>query len=426
VKDNLNLTLSQKIIAKASGIVNPQINTIVTCKIDLALMHDSSGPRRIASRMKELGVKVWNPEKIVLVSDHFVPATDVESAQILALTRNWADENKLSHFYDMQGICHVILPEKGHLKPGMFAVGGDSHSPSGGAFGCFMVGIGATEMAGVLATGEIWIKVPETIQINWHGKLKTGLSAKDMMLFLCRQHGMNNNYKVFEFAGSTITKMSQLDRMVLCNMSAELGGKTGIIAPDKKTIESIKRHGGVFTGDIKYWQSDSNATFAQQYYYDAEKLEPQVAAPHSPENSANASSYSKQKINQAYIGACTGAKLNDLKMAARVLKNQKVAKGIRLYIAPASLETTRNAINDGTMKILTDAGATLLPTGCGACAGMGAGILADNEVCISSTSRNFKGRMGSNNSQVFLASPFTVAASAIKGEICDPREFLEG
>lgn len=417
-------TLAQKIIAKASGKTQVQPGEIVTCQLDMVLMHDSSGPRRVKSRLEELGAKVFDPNKVVLVSDHFVPATDPESAEILALTRRWADDNKIAHFYDMQGICHVMLPQQGHLHPGMFLVGGDSHSPTGGAFGTFMVGIGATEMTGALATGEIWIKVPETIRINWEGDLPQGCSAKDIMLFLCAKLGMNNNYKVMEFGGSTIRNMSMYERMVLCNMSAELGGKTGIIEADQTTVDWINNTGQQAADDALNWQSDDNCHYEAVYNFNASELVPQVAAPHSPDNTHPIDTFNNVKIHQAYIGACTGAKLSDLKMAAEVLKGNKVAAGTRLLIAPASAKTTEMAAKDGTLATLTEAGAILLPTGCGACAGMGAGAIANGENCISSTSRNFKGRMGSPDSNVYLGSPYTVAACAIAGEIADPRQYL--
>lgn len=417
-------TISQKIIAQACGKPHVSPGEIVTCNLDLVLMHDSSGPRRVKSRLEELGASVFDPNKVVLVSDHFVPATDPESAEILALTRRWADDNQIAHFYDMQGICHVMLPQQGHLKPGMFCVGGDSHSPTGGAFGTFMVGIGATEMTGALATGEIWIKVPESVRINWSGQLQHGCSAKDIMLFLCGKLGMNNNYKVMEFGGDTVQSMSMFERMVLCNMSAELGGKTGIIEPDQTTLDWIAKTGQAIPENALSWKSDNDAHYIEQYNFLASELAPQVAAPHSPENTHPVTEFEPTRIHQAYIGACTGAKTSDLKMAAEVLKGQKVAKGTRLLIAPASAKTTERAAKDGTLATLTEAGAIILPTGCGACAGMGAGAIANGENCISSTSRNFKGRMGSPNSNVFLASPYTVAASAVTGEIADPRQFL--
>ncbi|GLP96271.1 3-isopropylmalate dehydratase large subunit [Paraferrimonas sedimenticola] len=417
-------TLAQKIIAKACGKSQVRPDEIVTCAVDLALMHDSSGPRRVKSRLEELGAKVFDPSKVVLVSDHFVPATDPESAEILALTRRWANDNQIAHFYDMQGICHVMLPQQGHLKPGMFLVGGDSHSPTGGAFGTFMVGIGATEMTGVLATGEIWVKVPQTVRLNWEGQLQHGVSAKDMMLFLCAKLGMNNNYKVMEYAGSTVAEMSMYERMVLCNMSAELGAKTGIIEADATTLEWIRNTGQNIDDSQLSWRSDEGAQYEAVHNFDASQLSPQVAAPHSPENTHSVDNFEQVKVHQAYIGACTGAKLSDLKMAAEVLKGKKVAAGTRLLIAPASAKTTEVAAKDGTLATLTEAGAILLPTGCGACAGMGAGAIAKGENCLSSTSRNFKGRMGSPDSNVYLGSPYTVAASAVTGIITDPRELL--
>lgn len=419
-----NRTLAQKIIARACQRDTVEPGEIVTCKVDLVLMHDSSGPRRVKSRLEALGARVFDPSKVVLVSDHFVPATDAESAEILALTRRWAKEQQIGHFYDMQGICHMMLPQQGHLQPGMFLVGGDSHSPTGGAFGTFMVGIGATEMTGVLATGEIWIKVPHTIRINWDGQLQPGCSAKDIMLFLCARLGMNNNYKVMEFGGSTVSAMSMYERMVLCNMSAELGGKTGIIAADNTTLDWIRQTGQPVAADALSWHSDAAANYEAVHHFDASTLVPQIAAPHSPENTHPVTAFDHVPIHQAYIGACTGAKLSDLHMAAAVLKGRKVNPGTRLLIAPASLKTTNAATKDGTLEILTEAGAILLPTGCGACAGMGAGAIANGENCLSSTSRNFKGRMGSADSNVYLGSPYSVAAAAVTGEITDPRQFL--
>ncbi|MCC5825082.1 3-isopropylmalate dehydratase large subunit [Alkalimonas sp.] len=421
---NAPQTLAQKIIARASRQPRVEPGQIVTCQVDLVLMHDSSGPRRVKSRLEALGAKVFDPSKVVLVSDHFVPATDPESAEILALTRRWAQEQQIAHFYDMQGICHVMLPQQGHLQPGMFLVGGDSHSPTGGAFGTFMVGIGATEMTGVLATGEIWIKVPQTIRINWQGQLQKGCSAKDIMLFLCARLGMNNNYKVMEFGGSTVDAMSMYERMVLCNMSAELGGKTGIIAADQTTTDWIRQTGQPVAADALSWHSDADAPYEAVHTFDASTLIPQIAAPHSPENTHPVTEFDQVPVHQAYIGACTGAKLSDLHMAAEVLKGRKVQPGTRLLIAPASLKTTEAAAKDGTLATLTEAGAILLPTGCGACAGMGAGAIANGENCLSSTSRNFKGRMGSPESNVYLGSPYSVAAAAVTGYITDPRQFL--
>ena len=420
----MSQTLTQKIIANAAGRQMVNTGEIVTCRVDLAMIHDSGGPRRVQPILERLGVGVWDPQKVVLVSDHYVPAVDAETAEILDLTRKFAAEQKIANFYDMQGICHVVLPERGHLKPGMFVVGGDSHSPTGGAFGCFMFGIGATDMAGVLATGETWVRVPETIRIELTGQIPIGVSAKDIMLVLCARLGMDGgDYQVIEYAGDTIGQISMSERMTLCNMAAELGAQTGLISADKTTEKYIRDAGGN-PGDIEMWQNDEGAPVRVNHHIDVAALPPQVALPHSPANSVPVTDAVRTKINQAYIGACTGAKLVDLHMAASVLKDRKVAAGVRLMVAPAAQRVTEDAAADGTLAILTAAGAIMLASGCGACAGYGAGVLADREVCIASTARNFKGRMGATTAEVYLGNPYTVAASALKGEICDPREYL--
>ena len=420
----MDQTIAQKIIAHAAGRDTVSPGEIVTCAVDLAMIHDSGGPRRVQPILEKLGVDVWDPEKVVLISDHYVPAVDAESARILDVTRKFAVEQDLPHFYDMQGICHVVLPERGHLKPGMFVVGGDSHSPTGGAFGCFMFGIGATDMAGVLATGETWVRVPETIRIDVTGVMPAGVSAKDIMLALCARLGMDGgDYQVVEYAGETISSLPMPERMTLCNMAAELGAQTGLIAGDETTAAFI-RNAGSDPGDFGKWQNDPDAPVRETHTIDIAALGPQVAAPHSPANAAAVAETAGTKIDQAYIGACTGAKLVDLQMAASVLKDQQVAPRTRLLIAPASQKDLAAAAADGTLETLTAAGAIMMPSGCGACAGYGAGVLADNEVCITSTARNFQGRMGATTSQVYLANPYTVAAAAVAGEITDPREFL--
>ncbi len=419
-------TLAEKIIARAAGRQHVCPGEIVTCSVDLAMMHDSGGPRRVKPMLERLGVKVWDADRVVVVSDHFVPAVDVHSAEILNLTREWVAAQGIKNFYDMQGICHVVLPERGHLLPGMFVVGGDSHSPTGGAFGCFMFGVGATDMGAILATGETWIKVPETISINWSGKMPRGVCAKDIMLKLCASLGMNGgDYQVIQYSGEVISSFDMQERMTLCNMAAELGAQTGIIAADETTIDFIENVTGA-RPDAQIGQGDEEACYQKVLKFDAGELTPQVAAPHSPANAASVDEHSGTKITQAYIGACTGAKLNDLRMAAQILAGHRVAPDIRLLVAPASLREMAQATQDGTLSILLEAGAILLPSGCGACAGYGAGVLADDDVCIASTARNFQGRMGSTSSRVYLGSPYTVAASAIAGEIRDPRDFLDG
>ena len=417
-------TLTQKILARAAGQPQVSAGEIVTCRVDLALLLDSGGPRRIWPRLKELGVGVWDADRIVLCSDHFTPAVDAESAAILQLTREFARHFGIQRFFDMRGIGHVLLAEQGLLAPGMFAVGGDSHSSMGGAFGCFMAGFGAIEMTGVMVTGEIWIQVPETLRVNWSGRFARGVVAKDIVLFLCRTLGMENGGRVLEYGGETVRNMSIWERMVLTNMAAELGAETGLVEADDVTLAALRTAGRVPAADALDWRSDPDASYAAIHDFSATDLPPQIAAPHSPANSGPVGTFDTVRIDQAYIGACVGAKLSDLRMVAEVLKNRSVARGTRLLVAPASTQAMTEAAADGTLATLTAAGAYILPTGCGACAALGAGVLAENEVCISSTNRNFRGRMGANSAQVYLASPYTVAASAVAGRIADPREFL--
>jgi 3-isopropylmalate/(R)-2-methylmalate dehydratase large subunit len=421
LKARHGLTLAQKILARASGLEKVVPGDIITVNVDLAMAHDSSGPRRWQPQLDKLGAKLWDPSKIVIVSDHYVPAVDAESAAILKLTREFAAAHKIDRFFDMQGICHTILPENGLLRPGIFVAGGDSHTPHAGAFGCYAAGFGATDMIGIVVTGKTWTIVPETIRIDIDGALGPFVSAKDVMLLLCRDLGMDNAFKAIEYGGTGVASMSMAERMVLSNMTAELGGEAGLIAPDETTLAHIQAHGGDVGPDPLQWQADRDAYYERTVQIDAASLPPFVAAPHSPANSAPVDEHAGIAIHQAYIGACVGAKIEDLRMAAEVLRGHKVARGTRLLIAPSSSKTTALAASDGTLSILMEAGATLLPSGCGACAGMGAGLLADGEVCISTTNRNFKGRMGNAGAMVYLASPYTVAASAIAGQICDPR-----
>jgi 3-isopropylmalate/(R)-2-methylmalate dehydratase large subunit len=417
-------TLTEKIIARAAGLATVRPGQIVTVKVDLAMAHDSSGPRRWRPRLEELGVGLWDPDKVVIVSDHYVPAVDAASAQILQGVRKFVADYGVKHFYDMKGICHVILPEHGHLLPGMLIAGGDSHSPMAGAFGCYMLGFGATDTTGIVVTGETWLDVPETIRVNWSGDFGRGVVAKDVMLFLCRELGMDNAGRVIEFGGPAVRAMSMEARMVLCNMTAELGADTGLVEPDEKTLAHIAAHGGQVAPDALTWRSDADAAYLAVKFFDAADLSPQVAAPHSPANSSAIGEHRGVRIDQAYIGACVGAKLDDLEMAASVLKGRRVAPNVRLLVAPASARTTREAAESGILGTLLEAGAVLLPSGCGACAGMGAGLLAAGDVCISTTNRNFKGRMGDKGASVYLANPFSVAAAAVAGHIIDPRELM--
>ena len=412
----MSQTLAEKLVSRAAGkAVRP--GEIVTCKVDLAMMHDSGGPRRVKPMLERLGAKIWDPDKVVLITDHYLPAIDDESKRIIRIAREWAASEGVQNFHDMQGICHVVLPERGHLRPGMFVVGGDSHSPTGGAFAAYMFGVGATEMLGVLVTGEIWLKVPHTIAMDFDGRFGIGVSAKDVMLFLITKFGMDGGqYQAVEYRGSAIRALPMQERMTLCNMAAELGAQTGLIASDSVTKAFLN-------ADIETWDSDKDAQLLAHHRFKASELEPQVAAPHSPANASPASHFKNVSVNLAYIGACTGAKLEDLRMAARVFKGKK--SRVKLLVAPASLRDQQTAEHEGTLQILLDAGAELLANSCGMCAGYGANLLGPDVVAISTTARNFKGRMGSPEAQVYLASPYTVAASAIAGHIEDPRKALQ-
>ncbi|MGJ7486161.1 3-isopropylmalate dehydratase large subunit [Variovorax sp. LT2P21] len=417
-------TLAQKLVARAAGVGAVTPGEIVTCRVDLAMMHDSGGPRRVKPMLQKLGAKVWDPDKVVVITDHYVPAHDADSRAIVQIARDWVKDVGITRFHDTEGICHVVLPQKGHLRPGLFAVGGDSHSPTGGAFGAYMFGVGATEMFGVLVTGEIWLKVPHTIRMHWDGRLAPGVSAKDMMLHLCGRFGMDGGqYQAVEYAGPAVRALSMQERMTLSNMTAELGGQAGLVAPDAVTAEWLAGV-GVHDVDTAPWHTDDGAALLADHRLDASALAPQVAAPHSPAQSQVVGVFAGTVVDIAYVGACTGAKLDDLRMAAQVLRGQRVAKGVRLMVAPASAADQAQAAAEGTLGALLDAGAELLPNACGACAGYGANVFGENTVAISTTARNFKGRMGADSSQVYLASPFTVAASAIAGRIVDAREML--
>lgn len=418
-------TLAQKLIARAAGRSQVAVGEVLTCQVDLAMFHDSSGPRRLKPMLDDLGAKIWDPNKVVLVMDHYVPAQDADAQRIVQMSRDTARTWRLPHVIDSEGICHVVLPERGHLRPGMLCVGGDSHSPTGGAFGTYMFGIGATEMLGVVVTGEIWVQVPRTLRMLWSGQLAPGVCAKDMMLHMIAKFGMNGGqYQAVEFAGEAVMALNMQERMTLSNMSAEMGAQAGLIAADATTCTYL-RSVGVSEEALQHaeqWHSDAGAD-CEDFHFDAASLSPQVAAPHSPANTRAVGDYADVGLDVAYIGACTGAKLEDLRAAAHVLRGQRVAQGVRLLVAPASARDQAQAEREGVMQILRDAGAQVLPNSCGACAGYGA-TFEEGARVISTTARNFKGRMGPASVQVYLASPWTVAASALRGRISDVREML--
>ena len=418
-------SLAQKIIARAAGQSAVRVGEIVTCKVDLAMFHDSSGPRRLKPMLDELKAEIWDKSKVVLAIDHYVPERDDDARRIVRIARDWAREQALPHVYDSQGICHVVVPEHGHIQPGMLCVGGDSHSPTGGAFGAYMFGIGSTEMLGVVVTGEIWLRVPQTIAMHWSGQLQAGVCAKDMVLAMVAKFGINGAaYQAVEFCGEAVQALPMQERMTLCNMSAELGAQTGLVAPDATTVDWLRGRAKAQPDPQLDAQLFSDAgSWDVRHDFDASALSPQLAAPHSPANNVPIRDHQHTKIDVAYIGACTGAKLDDLRFAAQVLQGQKIASHVQLLVAPASMADRAQAQREGIMQILSEAGASVLPSTCGACAGYGSSF-GDGQTVVSSTARNFKGRMGPASTQVYLASAYTVAASALRGFITDPREVL--
>ncbi|NCF48527.1 MAG: homoaconitate hydratase family protein [Bacteroidetes bacterium] len=428
-------TIVEKILSRASGS-NTAAHPIkqgdyLSCEVDLAMVHDSSGPRRLAPKLDALGMSLKHPEKLVVITDHYVPAHDDASREIQRFTKQWVTDQGIQNFYPEMGICHVVLPESGLLQPGMLVVGGDSHSPTGGAFGAYMFGVGATDMAGVAATGRIWVKVPKTHLANLHGTLDQQVFAKDIILYLCGQYGMDMaGYQAIEFGGSASAGLAMQARMTLCNMAAELGAQVGMIAPDAVTAEWLAERttGSNMPSSLRdeipfsALQSDPGSHDGTHFDVDLDQLAPQAAAPHSPANSTAINAHEPTKFNIAYIGACTGAKIDDLRAAAAILEGRKIADTMRLLIAPASRADIDTAADEGVMQIFEDAGAQFLPTACGMCAGYGPDRRSDGDVWISSTARNFKGRMGAPGSQVWLASPASVASAAITGILTDPRE----
>ena len=419
------MNIIEKILANASGKREVSPGEIIEASIDAAMIHDLTGPLAIKSFRKIGAKKVWDNQRIVVILDHIVPASSVISANLHRIVRNFVEEQNIENFYDVGrgGVCHQVMPEKGHVRPGEVIVGADSHTCTYGAFGAFATGIGSTEMAAVFATGKLWFRVPEVIKVNVTGKFRKLVTAKDLTLNVVGNIGADGAiYKGLEFGGATIREMSVDGRMVLCNMAVEMGAKAGIIEPDEKAVDYVK---GRTDKAVKPVKSDPDAVYERVLDVDISDLEPQVAVPHSVDNVKPVSEVEDIEVDQAFIGSCTNGRLEDLRSAARVLKGKRIAGGVRLVVIPASQEIYLNALNEGLIKTFMEAGATIGNPNCGPCLGGHMGILAEDEVCISSSNRNFVGRMGSTKSYVYLASPATVAASAITGKITDPRRLKE-
>lgn len=422
-------TITEKILAKHSGrdVVSP--GELLNTRIDLVMCHDVTTPPAI-SMLKSMGVeKVFNPAKIVVTPDHFVPNKDIQSALLAKILRQWVEQQGIEHYYEIgrHGICHALLPEMGHILPGTTVIGADSHSTTYGAFGCFSTGIGSTDLAAALATGELWFKVPASMKIVIDGKIPHGVFSKDIILEVIRQIGVDGaRYMAMEWTGPTVTSLSMEARMTLANMAVEAGAKSGVIAADKVTGEylSQKPHSKGKTFEVVH--SDPEAQYHRTVQIQVDKLEPMVALPHLPSNGVAVSRVAKEGIvlEQAYIGSCTNARIEDLRIAAQVLKGRHVARTCRTMVVPATTSIYNQALREGLFEIFTEAGCAISTPTCGACLGGYMGVLAEGERCISTTNRNFVGRMGHPKSEVFLASPATVAASAIEGKIADPRKYL--
>jgi len=424
------MTYVQKLLAKASGQANAAVGDVLEPKVSLAMSHENGA--LVINQFDEIfkgtgrEAKVWNPDRIAIIFDHRVPAESAKTAGNQKKIREFVGRQGIRKFHDIRGdvggICHQILAESGYARPGQVLVGTDSHTTTHGAFGAFSFGIGATEMASVWALGRILnVEVPATIKVVVNGKLPKHVYPKDLILHIIgRLSAQGANYKVLEFHGDTIRNMPTSGRLVLCNMSVEAGATSGLVPPDEETLRYLREEAGV-TEEMEVFGPDPDAVYEQVLEIKASKLEPQIACPHTVDNVKPISEVAGKKLNQIVIGSCTNGRLDDLKIAAKILKDKRVADGTRMLVFPASWRIYNKAIDLGIIQALTKAGAVVCNPGCGPCLGIHQGALADNDVALATTNRNFKGRMGNPKAEVYLCSPAVAAASAITGEITDPR-----
>jgi homoaconitate hydratase family protein len=411
-------TLSEKILGKKAG-KEVSAGEVVTVAPDYCLSHDNSAA--IIGEFKKLGVaKVKAPQKLVIILDHIVPAADEKYAQNHKTIREFVAAQGLPNFFDIQhGVCHQVLSEASFALPGKLIVGSDSHTTTYGAFGAFAAGIGRTEAASIWATDEIWLRVPETLRVEFSGRFPAGVSAKDAILKIIGDNGADRaNYEAIEFTGPAAGEFSLASRMVLANMAAEMGAKNGYFEPDAKTLEWVKARA---RADYEVVRSDKDAKYEAVLKYDLSALEPQVACPHTVDNVKPVREVEGKPFNQALIGTCTNGRLEDLEVAAGILKGRKIHPRVRALVLPASREVYVEAMRKGLLEALSEAGCVILNPGCGPCLGAHEGLLAAGEVVVSTSNRNFRGRMGNRDSEIYLASPATAAASALEGKITDPR-----
>jgi 3-isopropylmalate/(R)-2-methylmalate dehydratase large subunit len=421
------MNLTEKILARASGMKKVSPDEVVFANVDKVMIHDVSGPGviKVFEKLKKQGInvdKLWDPSKVWVAEDHFVPSADKVSAEnivkLSTFTKNYGIEKHFKYGMGQYGICHTLSHEEAMVKPGEVYVGGDSHTNTTGALGSFACGLGHTDVAYVLLNGKIWFKVPETLYFKLNGKLPEHVMAKDLILKIIGDIGTEGGaYKAMQFGGSGIKEMSVESRLTLCNMTTEAGAKNGIVEPDQKVVDYLTSRGAT---NISLIKGDDNAEYQKVYEYEGSEMEPIVAKPFSPENISIVREAPSIELDKSYIGSCTGAKYEDLEAVAKILKGRKVK--IRTEILPATISIYKRAMENGLLKIFLDAGVTVGPPTCGACCGAHMGVLAKDEICISTTNRNFPGRMGHVDSQTYLASPLVAAASAVTGKITDPRD----
>ena len=419
------MTMAEKILASHSERKRVSPGEFVEATIDVAMVHEALGVTSgVADIFREMGAgKVWDPDRVIALLDHWVPAPSPQVADTHRQCREFAKEYRITNWLDMTaGISHQVLPERGMVRPGELIVGTDSHTTTYGAFGALGTGVGVTDMAIVFATGRLWFRVPETIKCVLEGKLQPYIMGKDLIHHVLSLTGVDGaSYKSIEFYGSAIDQLSVDGRMTMANMSVEAGAKDGLIPTDRKTMEYLRSR---VSSEIRPIGSDSDAEFLDEIETDVSGLDPQVAKPPSPANSVSVREVEGEEVDEAFIGTCTNGRVEDLEMATRILKGRKVADGTRLVVIPASTEVYLAALKLGLLSTIHEAGGVVEYPTCGPCIGGQLGVIGDGEVAIATMNRNFTGRMGSNKGLVYLASPATVAASAVKGSICDPREFL--
>ena len=414
-------TISEKILAITSEQETVSAGDFVKAEVDVALNHDVTSVLAFEA-MYEMGAqKVWNPDKVVMILDHVAPPSSINSARVHNIIRDFVRAQGMKNFFDVNsGVCHQVLPEHGFVKPGMLVIGADSHTCTHGAFGAFATGVGSTDMGAILARGKTWLRVPETIKVNIEGRLEKYVNPKDVILRIANEIGVSGaTYMTLEYCGKIVKNMSIAGRMSLCNMAIEMGGKAGICEADQKTLEWLNQR---TTGPYEMVKSDKDANYKKTLDLNLTGMEPQVACPHNVDNVKSVSECSKIKINQSFIGSCTNGRLEDLEQAHELLKGRKVHPDVRLLVVPASRRVYKEALQKGIIEDMLDSGAIVSNPSCAACFGGHIGLLGPGEKGISTSNRNFRGRQGSPEAEVYLSSAAVAAASAITGYITHPEE----